>query len=1669
MSDTDDSEPSTSFSTRKNKAISVSSDDEDILPQATGCHKNGEKDEEESSDGEKDEEKGRDEDEEEEGRGSPVIDKDEEEEEDVMEGDDGCDTGDSDSSSGPPGAETCAICLGRIRGEVGTPEVCDHIFCLFCILEWARTNATCPQDRKPFEVVSVQECFGGEVVRRVPIKKEEKEDVVIPEEENPTYCEVCHECNHEERLLLCDGCDLGYHLECLDPPLAQVPVEEWFCPVCAASPQVPSDLEETTTTRQPRITRRTETRSTDSQVPQRQQRAPRRIPRTRATERVRARIQHHRRQVRAAKRKRRKQRKRERIDNGEEEDIRPPVKRMSRFSLFVSGDDDIDAEHTEDKYATQVLSGECPREPIYRDPATRRADAARILHLNTFTPLPGYSGRAPATIIDRVDSQRSQSEGDVLDSILHRQSIALTSSKNLTLTSDGKLASQGELDGDLPDTFGKQNLIMSEPLPSQRSPGREKNEEGKQTEKDKRNDSKRDGESERRRDGNEDCNRKRDKDRDGDDRKQRDWEEDRRRERDGEEFRRRWRDGDDERDKWKGYNVKRGDRGNYSTRRDYHREDGKYGSRHTPHRSHQSSRYLSHYEPYRNRENSFQQSPLEDKRRSPPRLSYHKPQGQYSHRRERYPNSPPSRRNFDSYKDHRKDDRSSFKNRDNDIGHRSFCRSNAGDQRELGSTRNDGDYRRSNDSSRRYDSDFRRSDSSSRRSDSDFSRSDGEEPLGGRRRHSPTRKPEVDVTRHSRLSDERGHRTTHQTTHHSKSRSQASRSRSRSNSRSPDSHHRSSDRRTESKGYSQLDSNRGRSKCDSHIKPREATCEDEYCSKDVGGSAHQRENLHYGKESKHEHRKDLLDSKYIEETEIHTDKALERDTKLQGRLKTDFECSNEDEVHFTSTNDGSIDETLDDQISNEMYIEETNNVSVRANKSHKGINKEDERISHSHSYNPERKHHEHGHKKEGRERERKEKKATGSSKHHQTNLFGDDSDNDNKSHTLQYNMLFDKDREELKDTPRKIEIPKAKSGDKNKKKSQRLKELFSDDDHDEQERHTQKNETEVKSIIDRESKISSPLLTDDYPVNYIEFNLRKEKLNSSSHKLLLMDEDRDRIISSQDMDKPEDPTSSHNSDSHMDKDTPTSSHTGRHKDTYYNDRYKDTKLTAHYIDKQKDKNISHHNDRHKDNETSHYTNKHKDKDTVSLHHTDIHKDKHHTDIHKDKHHTDIHKDKHHTDIHKDKHHTDIHKDKHHTDVHKDKHHTDIHKDKHHTDIHKDKHHTDIHKDKDTSLHTTDQHIDIDTSSYHTEVYKDKDSVASCYTDKSKSKRKDNSHSAGRKSCEKDITSKEPKSKEKSKVSKSDDKSKGTSLDTEDDLSSVYSHSSYNKDNDWFQHTLDIIKKFRDSKKKQETVSKPSVSPKPESQDEAGSSHHQNINEDSPFVSDNNSKCNKDSSSKTPKVKTGQKVIMDLFGDIEDMENSINMDMKTEATERYKKAELKSKIDKKDKTLEKDDNCSMNETAHTENGRDINILSSTTDQEKTQNSSSSSSSSSSMQSIKAKPQEKTDKKAIDKIVSGSSKGGVKETCGSQHLKPAQKATLEAKVVSEVKHWLDPHYKEKSITKSEYKEIVAKCVTKVVSAECGDIIESEKMRCLVDGYIKVYKHRRTKHQMQLLSPH
>lgn len=45
-------------------------------------------------------------------------------------------------------------------------------------------------------------------------------------------CHFCEKGDKEELLLLCDGCDKGYHTYCHKPKMSTVPDGEWFCANC---------------------------------------------------------------------------------------------------------------------------------------------------------------------------------------------------------------------------------------------------------------------------------------------------------------------------------------------------------------------------------------------------------------------------------------------------------------------------------------------------------------------------------------------------------------------------------------------------------------------------------------------------------------------------------------------------------------------------------------------------------------------------------------------------------------------------------------------------------------------------------------------------------------------------------------------------------------------------------------------------------------------------------------------------------------------------------------------------------------------------------------------------------------------------------------------------------------------------------------------------------------------------------------------------------------------------------------------------------------------------------------------------------------------------------------------------------------------------------------------
>lgn len=59
---------------------------------------------------------------------------------------------------------------------------------------------------------------------------------------NDLPCEVCGSRDRGEDMLICGsesgtkGCGTGRHIDCCDPPLPDVPSEDWFCPKCSKKP-----------------------------------------------------------------------------------------------------------------------------------------------------------------------------------------------------------------------------------------------------------------------------------------------------------------------------------------------------------------------------------------------------------------------------------------------------------------------------------------------------------------------------------------------------------------------------------------------------------------------------------------------------------------------------------------------------------------------------------------------------------------------------------------------------------------------------------------------------------------------------------------------------------------------------------------------------------------------------------------------------------------------------------------------------------------------------------------------------------------------------------------------------------------------------------------------------------------------------------------------------------------------------------------------------------------------------------------------------------------------------------------------------------------------------------------------------------------------------------------
>ncbi|TRY79945.1 hypothetical protein TCAL_06007 [Tigriopus californicus] len=144
---------------------------------------------------------------------------------------------DGSSSSDDTGqTECCSICLLKLKGqEIGVPDACEHRYCAECLIEWSENVSTCPIDRRNMRRIQIWQA--GQKVRVHKVQKRSTveltpQDVAGNYFDDTCFCEFCGSGENAHTLLLCDGCDLGYHMVCLEPPLARIPQGRWFCPTC---------------------------------------------------------------------------------------------------------------------------------------------------------------------------------------------------------------------------------------------------------------------------------------------------------------------------------------------------------------------------------------------------------------------------------------------------------------------------------------------------------------------------------------------------------------------------------------------------------------------------------------------------------------------------------------------------------------------------------------------------------------------------------------------------------------------------------------------------------------------------------------------------------------------------------------------------------------------------------------------------------------------------------------------------------------------------------------------------------------------------------------------------------------------------------------------------------------------------------------------------------------------------------------------------------------------------------------------------------------------------------------------------------------------------------------------------------------------------------------------
>ncbi|CAI5455601.1 unnamed protein product [Caenorhabditis angaria] len=132
----------------------------------------------------------------------------------------------------------CPICFDLLEDfGKSCPTTCTHYFHTYCLKRWCKASSNCPSCRQ--EISKIETIYkdkrGRYKKKTEDITPANQQDNAEDQIENPDW--ICHICFQAETgddatTLICDGCDYGFHMNCLIPHVRRIPESDWFCPQC---------------------------------------------------------------------------------------------------------------------------------------------------------------------------------------------------------------------------------------------------------------------------------------------------------------------------------------------------------------------------------------------------------------------------------------------------------------------------------------------------------------------------------------------------------------------------------------------------------------------------------------------------------------------------------------------------------------------------------------------------------------------------------------------------------------------------------------------------------------------------------------------------------------------------------------------------------------------------------------------------------------------------------------------------------------------------------------------------------------------------------------------------------------------------------------------------------------------------------------------------------------------------------------------------------------------------------------------------------------------------------------------------------------------------------------------------------------------------------------------